>query len=54
MAVGGRRKPRYVSDVSIDLPVIFYFRNMYGDEACQLLSLLVTEQKIVAVDTDSF
>lgn len=54
MAVGGCQKARSLSNYLIVLPLSFNFRADVREEPCRVLPLIITEQKIVTTDTDSF
>jgi hypothetical protein len=54
MAVGGCQKARLLSDYLIVLRWLFNFAVHVREESCVALLLIVTEQKIVAADTNSF
>lgn len=52
MAVGGCQKARLLSDYLIVLPLSCNFGVHVHEERCAALPLIITEQKIVAADTD--
>ena len=54
MAVGGSQKARLLSDYLIVPRQFFNFNAHVREELYVALLLIVTEQKIVAADTDSF
>lgn len=54
MAVGSSQRARLLSDYLIVLPLSCNFDVQVREESCTALLLIVTEQKIVAADTDSF
>ena len=52
--MGGCQKARSLSNYLIVLPLSFNFRADVREEPCRVLPLIITEQKIVTTDTDSF